>query len=380
MVVRKVSEGIATGTKTPVRSKLQRTPAADVISSVSRPTSGPTRPDVQISATPQQPQEDEGVGQKIKDWINKRIDLAVGGAGLTPQQKTAIAGPGEEGFLTPQDFLGVSAAATFTGAFGGAGVSVLPSIGKGAKRAKATEAINRFYRTTTGKGPALGRLAKETVLRLNPKSWSLMGKVLAATGVVGTAAYVMGNIGFGYFQINEGIDSLDFAKTQALKIGDYELARQLNKDAKNVIINAQDAGIGNAFTFGLTGAKTNLGSKAIANEAWDSIIDQKERGLTISEGIVETQEKVDAIIRKRQEDLAADLVIAQDLQRQARASEREEEALFWAEYARQQEKFAAEERERIAEFWLEYRKAILDLQRKAREDTGRSTLGFGLLG
>ena len=225
----------------------------------------------------------------------------------------------------------------------------------------------------------MGVKAVGSYVTKNPKTYSLLTKIVVGAGIVYAAERVITDayesITFGKFQIAEGMQSLGMAVWQADEAGMTDLADDLANELEILADKRNSPWAKIPWIAANFGTDENLAAAEMAAGAWKKILEHKrEAALTGESEYLIFQREKDVIERARIDYYNEQAQIYADLERVARREARDEDAEFWRKEREKERELEELERQKIADFWLEYWKAKSKLQ----AESGRSTLGFGL--
>ena len=182
--------------------------------------------------------------------------------------------------------------------------------------------------------------------------------------------------------IEEAAPSLLIVQGEAYRAGNVEVYDQMTEALQEVVSNGEYWDSYSSFTPWKNFAE---GLQQYRDTLTIAIDGRKKLRDDLVRKIEEGETEAARWQRGRQEEREADalaheqsierLTIYNELEREARRQQRNEDAAFWAKQREIERKREAEERKRIADFWLAYRKAALALS----SNFGKSNLTFGLL-
>ncbi|RKX66040.1 MAG: hypothetical protein DRP42_03850 [Tenericutes bacterium] len=268
---------------------------------------------------------------------------------------------------------------------------------------KALEAIrlNKAYKVIRGKNAL--NLAKRigtgskvaniginvggttAVVASNPVTKTLLSKVLIGAGFSLSAVYLIkeayDSFVFGDFQVNEGMDKIGYARSDAREEGRQDLVDDLNALEDDILnpIGWDKVMSELPWLTAQAGTADNLEAAKAASEVYKQI--DEDRRIQIENGETETDKWI-RIKQQEQDQYETNAANYDEKAKQlflwkqeAANADMVEDAAFWAKEHAKQKKLEEEDRKAIADFWLAYRKKSLEISDNNRP----SKLNFGLV-
>jgi len=253
-------------------------------------------------------------------------------------------------------------------------------VGKIAKSNKLDDALR------IGNKP-VNSVGDKIIPSINTKSLLGIRKQYFAAGFGLTAAFILAKESasskvFSNFQLAEGVDKLNYARTRAVELeGEGGVIVAELDDALYDLLNQtawQNAKSRMPWIGGNVGTAQNLESAELANAAYKKMeqIIVQGGGSAINEYDIARQEKISAeaqIVDYYNEQR----VIAANNSRIADINARNEDAQFWKDYKEDLYKIEEEQNQKTADFWSEYAKKKAEYE--AHEAANFGKLTFGLL-
>ena len=229
------------------------------------------------------------------------------------------------------------------------------------------------YKTTLAKGIStltpsqVAHLSYAPKIANNAKTAGIGTKLLISAGLIYMGKEAWDSIVFGKFQINEGIDKLNWAADRARQAGAEELAISLENES-DILADAEGSILMNIpWLSSQLGTIKNTQAAKLANDAYRMIREIKneaaasgtnEYNLYLEKKLAMENASTDYYNEQR--------IITEQAIREAEREQRNDDAHFWRQHQQESIRLEEEERIKIAAFWIEYWKKKARLQAEGR--------------